>query len=91
MAEKTYRLDIVTPEKKIFSDMVEFSVFPGSEGEMGILINHAPLVSRLKAGEIRITRNHVVEAFTITGGFLEVMNNEVTVLADAAEPRAAAR
>lgn len=85
MAEKTYQLDIVTPEKKIFSDKVDFSVFPGSEGELGILFDHAPLLSRLVPGEIRITRNKNIESLAIAGGFLEVMSNEVSVLAESAE------
>jgi len=86
MAEKKYLLEIVTPEKKIFSENdVEFSVFPGSEGELGILADHAPLLSRLSPGEIRITRNKVVECLAIDGGFLEVRKNEVSVITETAE------
>jgi F-type H+-transporting ATPase subunit epsilon len=86
MADKTYQLEIVTPEKKVYADQVVFSVFPGTEGELGILANHAPLVSRLKQGEIRITKDKTVESFIISGGFLEVMNNDVSVIAESAEP-----
>jgi F-type H+-transporting ATPase subunit epsilon len=85
MDEKTFLLEIVTPEKKIFSDKVDFAVFPGSEGEVGILFDHAPLLSRLAPGEIRITRNNAVQCMAISGGFLEVRKNEVSVIAETAE------
>jgi F-type H+-transporting ATPase subunit epsilon len=85
MSDKKYKLEIVTPEKKAFSGEVTFSVFPGSEGELGVLADHAPLLARLDPGEIRITRNGVVEHLAIAGGFLEVRNNEVSVIAETAE------
>jgi F-type H+-transporting ATPase subunit epsilon len=86
MADKTYQLDIVTPEKTAFSDQVEFAVFPGSEGELGILFNHAPLLSRLLPGEIRITHDGRVDRFAISGGFLEARKNVVSVITETAEP-----
>jgi F-type H+-transporting ATPase subunit epsilon len=85
MDEKKYLLEIVTPEKKVFSDKVDFAVFPGSEGELGILYDHAPLLSRLAPGEIRITRNGAVQCLAISGGFLEVRKNEASVIAETAE------
>jgi len=87
MSEKSYKLEIVTPEKKAYSQEVVFSVFPGSEGELGILAGHAPLLSRLNPGEIRITRagGGAAERFAIAGGFLEVRGSEVSVLAETAE------
>jgi F-type H+-transporting ATPase subunit epsilon len=85
MDDKTYLLEIVTPEKKVFSDRVDFAVFPGSEGELGILFDHAPLLSRLAPGEIRITKNKAVQCLAISGGFLEVRKNEVSVIAETAE------
>ena len=85
MDEKTFLLEIVTPEKKVFSDKVDFAVFPGSEGELGILFDHAPLLSRLAPGEIRITKNKVVHCLAISGGFLEVRKNEASVIAETAE------
>jgi F-type H+-transporting ATPase subunit epsilon len=85
MDEKTYLLEIVTPEKKVFSDKVDFSVFPGSEGELGILFDHAPLLSRLAPGEIRITKGKAVQSLAISGGFLEVRKNEVSVIVETAE------
>jgi F-type H+-transporting ATPase subunit epsilon len=85
MDEKTYLLEIVTPEKKVFSDKVDFAVFPGSEGELGILFDHAPLLCRLAPGEIRITKKNVVQCLAISGGFLEVRKNEASVIAETAE------
>jgi F-type H+-transporting ATPase subunit epsilon len=85
MDEKTYLLEIVTPEKKVFSDKVDFSVFPGSEGELGILFDHAPLLCRLAPGEVRITRNKITQSLAISGGFLEVRKNEVSVIVETAE------
>jgi F-type H+-transporting ATPase subunit epsilon len=85
MDDKTYLLEIVTPEKKVFSDNVEFAVFPGSEGELGILRNHAPLLARLAPGEIRITANNATHSLAISGGFLEVRNNDASVIAETAE------
>jgi F-type H+-transporting ATPase subunit epsilon len=85
MSNKKYKLEIVTPEKKAFSGEVEFSVFPGSEGELGIMADHAPLLARLDPGEIRITRESGIEHLAIAGGFLEVRANDVSVLAETAE------
>ena len=85
MADKTYQLDIVTPEKKVFSEKVVFAVFPGSEGELGILFDHAPLLSRLDPGEIRITRDKKTDCMAISGGFLEVRKNEASVITETAE------
>jgi F-type H+-transporting ATPase subunit epsilon len=86
MSDKTYLLEIVTPEKKVFSDKVEFAVFPGEEGELGILFDHAPLLCRLAPGEIRITSgNKAVSSLAISGGFLEVRKNDVSVIAETAE------
>jgi F-type H+-transporting ATPase subunit epsilon len=85
MDDKTFLLEIVTPEKKVFSDKVDFAVFPGSEGELGVLFDHAPLLSRLSPGEIRITKNKAVQCLAISGGFLEVRKNEVSVIAETAE------
>jgi F-type H+-transporting ATPase subunit epsilon len=85
MAAKTYQLDIVTPEKKVFSDKVDFAVFPGAEGELGVLFDHAPLLSRLIPGELRITKDGKVDCLAISGGFLEVRKNEVSVITETAD------
>lgn len=82
---KTQRLDIVTPEKVVFSEEVEFVVAPGSEGELGFLPAHAPLVSALKIGVLRVHQGGNVTKVAISGGFVEVKDSRVVVLADTAE------
>ncbi|MFZ5591821.1 MAG: ATP synthase F1 subunit epsilon [Bacillota bacterium] len=85
MAEKTQRLEIVTPEKKVFSGDVRFVVVPGVEGELGFLPDHAPLVSALKNGQVRVQQEGRQLKFNVAGGFVEVRNSRVMVLADSAE------
>lgn len=85
MAESTQRLEIVTPEKKVFTGDVSFVVVPGELGELGILPNHAPLVSGLKIGIVRVQQEGKPFKVAISGGFVEVRNNKVTILADTAE------
>jgi len=78
------KLDIVTPEKKIFSDTVDNVYLPGAEGEMGILPQHAGLVTALKPGELRYLHNGKVEKLAIGSGFAEITQSKVTVLTDMA-------
>ena len=77
-------LEIVTPEKKIFSDTVEDVYLPGEEGEMGILELHAALVTTLKAGELRYRKDGEVHELAIGNGFAEVTQEKVIVLTDMA-------
>jgi F-type H+-transporting ATPase subunit epsilon len=79
------RLDIVTIERRVFSGDVDMVVAPGIEGELGILPSHAPLITVLAPGVLRITQDEAQEVFAIGGGYLEVLDNRVTVLADTAE------
>ena len=81
----TMLFEMVTAERLLFSDQVESIVAPGVAGELGILPHHAPLLSILKSGELRVTKDGQEQFIAITGGFLEVLDNKVTVLADAAE------
>ncbi len=83
--EKLQRLEIVTPERKVYSKDVRMVVLPGSEGEFGVLPNHAPLVSALKIGIIRVHHEGKVTKIAVSGGFVEVRDSKVTVLANAAE------
>lgn len=78
------RLDIVTPEKKAFSDEIESVVVPGSEGEMGILKSHAPLVTTLKPGELRYLKDGEEHHLAIGTGVVEISNDRVSVLTDMA-------
>lgn len=77
-------LEIVTPEKKIFSDAVEDVYLPGEEGEMGVLELHAALVTSLKAGELRYHKDGEVHELAIGNGFAEVTQEKVCVLTDMA-------
>ena len=79
-------LEIITGERRLLREEdVDEVVAPGSLGELGILPNHAPLITSLTAGELRVKQGNGVEEYFISGGFLEVHADEVTVLADAAE------
>jgi len=80
------KLEIVTVENLLYSDDVDMVVAPGIEGVLGILPNHAPLLTALKFGEL-IVRKHGEDdqSFAIGGGFMEVVPGKITVLADVAE------
>src|SRR5271157_4050339 len=85
MAEKIL-LEIVTPERKVVSETVDVVVAPGELGEFGVLPGHIPFLCKLKIGELRYrigatTARHIA----IMGGYAEVLNNQVTILATAAE------
>jgi len=81
----TMRFEIVTGERLLYSEDVESVVAPGAAGELGILPMHAPLLTTLSAGELRVTKDGHEQAMAVTGGFLEVLGGTVTVLADTAE------
>ena len=78
-------LEIVTPERQVFSDTVDSVQVPGSEGELGVLPHHAPLVSTLGVGELRFRKEGAEESFAIVGGFLQVRPDKVVVLAETAD------
>ena len=78
-------LEIVTPERLAYSDEVDSVALPGSEGEMGVLPHHAPLVSMLGVGELRIRKGGTEESFAIVGGFLQVRPDKVVVMAETAD------
>ena len=79
------RLDIVTAERLMYSEEVEGVVAPGAAGVLGILPGHAPLLTTLAPGELLITKDGERSAIVVSGGFLEVLRNQVVVLADTAE------
>jgi len=85
----TYTLDVVTPERIMLSEEVTQTIAPGSEGQLGILANHAPLMSELAPGEVLATLadGRTLSHLVISGGFLEVAPNggHTTILADSAE------
>ena len=79
------RLEIVTAERVVYSEDVDALVAPGASGELGVLPGHAPMLTTLAPGEMKVTRDGEESFMAVTGGFLEVLANKVTVLADAAE------
>ncbi|MGL9722498.1 F0F1 ATP synthase subunit epsilon [Sodalis sp. (in: enterobacteria)] len=85
MAAKTYHLDVVSAEKQMFFGLVEKIQVTGSEGELGIFPGHAPLLTAIKPGMVRIVKEHGNEEYIyLSGGVLEVQPSTVTVLADTA-------
>ena len=80
-------LEILTPEKKLFSDTVYGVQLPGITGLFEVLDRHAPLVSALKAGNVKILKdkNNTAAQFTIQSGFVEVLHNKVMVLVEGPE------
>ena len=77
------QLEIITPEKKVFEGEVSSVLFPGTDGQFEVLNNHAPIISTLSAGQVRvIDNNNKTELFDINGGVIEMQNNKVIVLAD---------
>ncbi len=85
----TYTLDVVTPERIMLSEEVTQTIAPGSEGQLGILANHAPLMSELAPGEVLATLadGRTLSHIIISGGFLEVApdGGRTTILADSAQ------
>ena len=81
-------LEILTPERKLFSGEVYGVQMPGISGSFEVLDKHAPLISALKAGRLKVLRDKQNHAsfFDIQGGFVEVLNNKVTVLVEGALP-----
>ena len=78
-------LEIVTPERLAYSDTVDSVNLPGVEGELGVLPHHAPLVTMLGVGELRIRKGGAEESFAIVGGFLQVRPDRVVVMAETAD------
>ena len=79
------KLEIVTPERLVFDETVDGVTLPGSEGELGVLPHHAPLVSTLGVGELRIRVGGQEEWFAIVGGFVQVLPDKVVVMAETAD------
>ena len=77
---------VVTPERKILDKPADFISFPLYDGEMGVAVNHAPMIGRLGSGELRIENDKDSESYYISRGFVEVLNNVVTFLTNRATP-----
>ncbi|SNC68005.1 ATP synthase F1 subcomplex epsilon subunit [Hymenobacter gelipurpurascens] len=77
-------LEIITPDRKVFAGEVSSAQFPGTDGLFEVLNNHAPLISALKAGDVVVNGSAGRESFRIEGGVVEVLRNNVIVLAEGA-------
>ena len=78
-------LEIITAERQVYSDEVDMVIAPGVDGQLGILPKHAPLMTILKPGELTIRKDGQDTYVAVSGGFMEVLGNRVSVLADACE------
>jgi F-type H+-transporting ATPase subunit epsilon len=76
---------VISPEATIYEGQADSVVVPAWDGELGILRGHAPLMAVLGKGEIRVTRGSATERFNVSGGFLQVVDDVVTVLSERAE------
>jgi F-type H+-transporting ATPase subunit epsilon len=81
----TLKLTVVSPEGELYSGEVDMVLAPGIDGQLGILPNHAPLITQLATGELRVSVGDEQYYFAIHGGFMHVLPDTVTVLADVAE------
>jgi F-type H+-transporting ATPase subunit epsilon len=81
----TLKLTVVSPEGQLYSGEVDMVLAPGIDGQLGILPNHAPLITQLATGELRVRVGDEEYYFAIHGGFMHVLPDAVTVLADVAE------
>jgi len=79
---RTLIAEIVTPEKIVYTNEVEMVVAPAIDGEIGILPLHAPLAGALKGGEVRVKIGDLVEWFAVSGGYIQVHEDKVIILAD---------
>lgn len=84
MAEQI-QLEVVTPERRVLSETVDAVYVPGLDGELGILPGHTPLISQLQTGVLSYTKQGATEKLHVSGGFVEVNQDKVTLLAEVAE------
>jgi F-type H+-transporting ATPase subunit epsilon len=80
----TLKLEIVTPEEKIYSEDVNMVTLPGSEGELGVYPNHVPVLTALRPGELRIVKDGRETAMAVGEGFVEIKADGVSILTDMA-------
>ena len=79
-------LEIITAARQVYSDEVDMVIVPGFDGQLGILPRHAPLMTMLKPGELMVRKNGAEDMYVaVSGGFMEVLGNRVSVLADTCE------
>jgi F-type H+-transporting ATPase subunit epsilon len=81
----TFEIEIATPEKLVTRQQAESAQIPGKDGYLGVLAGHAALLSELGEGELSISLSDRIDRYKITGGYVEIRDNHVRVLADKAE------
>ncbi len=79
------QLELVTPERRAFTQEVDMVVVPGIDGQLGILPHHTPLITALGVGELKVRSGGEEQIFAVSGGFVEVRPDRVIILADLAE------
>ena len=79
------QLEVITPERRVLAEPVDAVTVPGANGELGILPGHTPLISQLRSGVLSYTQGGTTRRLHVSGGFVEVRTDRVSVLADVAE------
>lgn len=82
---RAFQLSVISPERKLFEGAATFAVLPAFDGEIGILYGHAPLMALLGEGRLRVETEGGTRRFRVSGGFVQVVDNEVSVLSESAE------
>jgi F-type H+-transporting ATPase subunit epsilon len=77
-------LEIVTPEARVYSDTIDTVVIPTTDGEIGILPGHIPLLTQVDHGELRVTKGGVTQLLAVSGGFAQIVADKISVLAEGA-------
>jgi F-type H+-transporting ATPase subunit epsilon len=85
MAGATFQIEVVTPEKLVLDQQADFAEIPGKDGYIGVLPGHAALLGELGEGALKITMGGQTREIKVSGGYIEVRDNHVRVLADKAE------
>ena len=83
---KTFKLQVVTPDKQHLSEDVTFVALPGTVGEFGVLADHAPFLAALKEGVMKVEKDREARSYRIGGGYAEIMRNSVIVLVETMQP-----
>ena len=85
--DKKILCNVLTPERIVYEGEIEYAVVPAYDGEMGFLVNHAPLISELSFGEVRLRNGNEKEFIFVDGGFVEIKDNEMIILTERAKKR----
>jgi F-type H+-transporting ATPase subunit epsilon len=80
MLSKGFNCQVITPEGEIYADQVDAVIIPAVDGELGVLRNHTPVLAMLGAGGLRINKGPVTQVWFVRGGFMQFVDNELTVL-----------